>query len=169
MKKILYILIFFTSIGVYAQDTIVWLGNTDRQKIDSISYSNDTLRIKIENDELKKVRIVSGINGNYVEKDDDTPISTFKIAVGDSTSLANLSAPSGFQRIAIDTSTVSNITSDYYLNGLSFVLAGSDLTLTATRNGATNVVSNTITLPSSSVTGNEAIDRDWETKDNPFK
>ena len=72
MKKLFYILFFLSSIGIYGQDTIVWLGNTDRQKIDSLFYANDTLGIKIENDELKKVRIVSGGGLQTTDRDWET-------------------------------------------------------------------------------------------------
>jgi hypothetical protein len=44
------------------------------------------------------------------------------------------------------------VTTDGFVDGLSLGIVGSDLTLTATRNGLSNLVSNTITLPNNSIT-----------------
>lgn len=91
---------------------------------------------------------------NFIRQDSDSPISGFRFSAGSTAALAAQPAPSGFYRVNIDTTSSSAAGTDYFLTGLNLGLSGSDLTLTATRNGTTDVVSNTIALPTGSTDAN---------------
>lgn len=77
-----------------------------------------------------------------------SPIGDFDFALGTYALLSAETFDANTILIPTDAYPGDVVTTDGFVTGLTLGLSGSDLTLTATRNGLSNVVSNTIALPS---------------------
>lgn len=86
-----------------------------------------------------------------------SPIGDFDFALGTYALLSAETFDANTILIPTDAYPGDVVTTDGFVTGLTLGLSGSDLTLTATRNGLSNVVSNTIALPSGGVSDHGAL------------
>ena len=69
MKNILFTIFIFTCFFSFGQNTVTLRANTDRQKVTTYEMSGANLNFQIENDILKQVDIVSGLDAYFGNTD----------------------------------------------------------------------------------------------------
>tara|TARA_Y100000593_G_C4315622_1_gene340721 strand:+ start:2719 stop:3993 length:1275 start_codon:yes stop_codon:yes gene_type:complete len=160
MKKLIFIALFLMSLVGWSQEYIPI--NTGYGFEQTTTSDLNALTKKAEGDIFfnytTKTHIYwDGTNfANFSSKsfiDLLSPISDFDFALGTYSELNSESFLGNTILIPTDAYPGDVVTTDAYLTGLTLGLSGSDLTLTATRNGLSNVVSNTIELPESGGSG----------------
>lgn len=154
MKKLIFLLTLLISTTICAQNDVLYVEGLAYKAYTTVQL--DALATKVEGDsyyDSDKKRVVTWdgtqwiSGGGTVHIDGQSPIDPFDFALGTTTALNALTFDANTVLIPTDNNG-DFVTTDGFVTGLTFGLVGSDLTLTAARNGLSNVVSNTIALPS---------------------
>ena len=163
MKKLLFILFSIVCFIGYSQEYIPI--NTGYGFETTTTTQLNALTKKVEGDFFYDTTIDSHVywdgstfklfsTKNYI--DVQSPRTPFDFAFGTWDELAALTFDNN--TVLIPTNDNGDfVTTDGFVDGLTLGLVGSDLTLTATRNGLSNVVSNTVSLPSPGATDHGAL------------
>ncbi|MEX0313421.1 MAG: hypothetical protein AB3N18_04525, partial [Allomuricauda sp.] len=163
MKKFLFILTLLVVNIVSAQAELTYVEGTAYKMFTTAEL--DAITTKVEGDTYydttKKSKVFwdgtqwkEGGGTNHI--DAQSPIPSFDFVLGTTAALNAITFDPNTVLIPTDNNG-DFVTTDGYVTGLTLGIVGSDLTLTANLNGLSDVVSNTVSLPSGGVSDHGAL------------